>query len=208
MFGSHLSIAGGLHKALLAAEGYGMDTVQVFTKNQQQWRAKPLEPEEIALFRQHADRLGFRQIVAHASYLINLAAIDEGLWKKSIAAFAEEMDRCAQLGIAYLVVHPGAHGGAGEEAGIARVVAALKHILKERQRDVTGCLESTAGQGNSLGYRFEQLAAMLAPLDEAGFAQRVAVCVDTAHILAAGYDIRTAVVMRQVVVILGQMLPT
>jgi deoxyribonuclease IV len=207
MFGSHLSISGGMHKALLAAEGYGMDTVQVFTKNQQQWRAKPLDADEITLFTHHAQRLGFRQIVAHASYLINLAAGDGILWEKSSAAFAEEMARCDQLGIAFLVVHPGSHGGAGDAVGIARVVDALKRLFDEHPGNVTVCLEATAGQGNSLGHRFEQLAAMLTPLDKAGFARRVALCVDTAHILAAGYDIRTAEGTRQVLAEIDRIIP-
>src|SRR5689334_3767809 len=103
VFGSHLSISGGMHNALLAAEGYGMETVQVFTKNQQQWAARPLEEAGISEFRRHAERLEYWHIVAHDSYLINMAAADEGLWEKSVAAFAEEMRRCDQLGIAYLV---------------------------------------------------------------------------------------------------------
>src|SRR4051812_38975055 len=109
MFGSHLSIAGGMHNALLTAEKLHCDTVQVFTKSQKQWAAKPLEPEDIKEFRHHADRLHFKQIVAHASYLINLAAVDNAMWKKSVEAFAIEMQRCDQLHINYLVIHPGAH---------------------------------------------------------------------------------------------------
>jgi deoxyribonuclease-4 len=216
VFGSHLSIAGGRHKALLAAEKYGMETVQVFTqspqswglqgvidplftKNQQQWQAKPLEDLVIKEFRTHAERLSYNHIVAHDSYLINLAAPSTELWEKSIAAFAHEMQRCDQLGIPYLVTHPGAHVGAGEEAGIARVVSGMVRIL---QSDDTGkvavCLETTAGQGSTLGYRFEQLAAMLAGIDAAGFGHRVGVCVDTCHILAGGYDITTAAGTRAV----------
>src|SRR4051812_45499911 len=115
MFGSHLSIAGGMHNAFLSAEKYGMDTVQVFTKNQQQWRNRPLDEVAIKDFRSHAERLSFGHIVAHDSYLINLAAKDDFLWEKSIEAFAEEMRRCDQLAIPYLVTHPGAHVGTGEE---------------------------------------------------------------------------------------------
>ena len=124
MFGSHLSIAGGMHNALLAAEKLRLETVQVFTKNQQQWVAKPLEEGAIKEFRSHAERLGFGKIVSHASYLINLAAIDDGLWRKSMDAFVDEMRRCDQLGIPYLVIHPGAHCGSGEECGIGRVAEA------------------------------------------------------------------------------------
>lgn len=156
----------------------------------------------IGEFRTQAQRLGYGHIVAHDSYLINLAAPGAELWEKSIEAFEEEMRRCELLGIPYLVTHPGAHVGTGEEAGIARVVAAMVRILQRREKGggqdarvtggVTVCLETTAGQGTSLGYRFEQLAAMLAGIDAAGFGQRVAVCVDTCHILAGGYDITTA----------------
>ena len=190
MFGSHLSIAGGMHNALLAAEGYGMETVQVFTKNQQQWNARPLDPAAVKLFREHAERLGFQHIVAHDSYLINLAARDEALWEKSIGAFIHEMERCDQLGIRYLVTHPGAHVGSGEEAGVARVVAAMNRILRQQESgSVTVCLETTAGQGTCLGCTFEQLAAMIDGIEQK---HRVAVCVDTCHILAAGYNITTA----------------
>lgn len=199
MFGSHLSIAGSMHKALLSAEGYGMETVQVFTKSPQLWRVKPLDEEGIGAFRSHAERLGYGQIVAHDSYLINLAAPSEELWEKSIEAFAEEMRRCDQLAIPYLVTHPGAHVGTGEEAGIARVVAAVVRMLqKDEKGGVTVCLETTAGQGSTLGYRFEQLAVMLAGIDAAGFGHRVGICVDTCHILAGGYDITTAAGTRAV----------
>src|SRR6266540_1847446 len=120
MFGSHLSIAGGLHNALLGAEKFGMDTLQVFTKNQQQWAYQPLEESAIGEWRAHCGRLKFRQTVSHDSYLINLASPEEGLWRKSIALFIEELRRCGALGIPYMVTHPGAHMGAGEEAGLRR----------------------------------------------------------------------------------------
>ena len=113
MFGSHLSVAGGMHNALLAAESYGMETVQVFTKNQQQWNARPLDDAVIRAFKDHSERLNFHHIVAHDSYLINLASPDDALWEKSIDAFAHEMERCDHLGIPYLVAHPGAHVGYG-----------------------------------------------------------------------------------------------
>lgn len=187
-----------MHNALLAAEGYGMETVQVFTKNQQQWKAKPLDEAAVREFRSHCDRLSFSHVVAHDSYLINLAAPGPVLWEKSIAAFAHEMDRCEELGIPYLVTHPGAHVGTGEAAGIARVVDALTKIMRERKATpaganrVTVCLETTAGQGSTLGYRFEQLAEMLDAMDRAGFGEQFGVCVDTCHMLAAGYDITHA----------------
>jgi deoxyribonuclease-4 len=209
MFGSHLSIAGGLHNALLAAEKLKIDTVQVFTqspqswgfpsvteqaatKNQPQWAAKPLDESAIHTFRTHADRLGYQKIVAHDSYLINLASADPLLWEKSIAAFREEMRRCDQLGIAYLVTHPGAHCGTGEACGIARVIDAMNRILDEDKNGgegkVTVCLETTAGQGSCLGCSFDHLATMRRGIRHN---HRIGICVDTCHILAAGYDITT-----------------
>src|SRR5262249_11463690 len=114
MFGAHLSIAGGLHNALLSAKRYGMDAVQVFTKNQQQWRCKPLEQAAIGEWKSHVRRLRFsKRVVAHNSYLINLCATNEKFWRQSLELFAEEIRRCHQLGIRYLVAHPGAHMGAG-----------------------------------------------------------------------------------------------
>src|SRR5262245_13742397 len=123
MFGAHLSISGGLHNALLSAEKLGMQTVQVFTKNQQQWRVPPLASEVIDEWKRHAKRLKFKKTVAHASYLINLAAANPQFWRQSVQLFVEEIRRCHLLGIPYLVVHPGAHVGAGEEAGIRKVIA-------------------------------------------------------------------------------------
>lgn len=196
MFGSHLSIAGGMHHALLAAEALQCDTVQVFTKNQQQWKAPPLDAGAVARFRQEAQRLGFVDIVAHDSYLINLAAANEELREKSIAAFSHEMARCDELGIRYLVTHPGAHTGQGEEVGMARVIDAFRRIMKEHKKGrVIVCLETTAGQGSVLGYTFEQIAAMLAGI---GHASRFGVCMDTCHIFAAGYDISTPAKTRAV----------
>src|SRR4029078_13619068 len=121
---------------------------------------------------------------AHDSYLINLAAKDDFLWEKSIEAFAEEMRRCDQLAIPYLVTHPGAHVGTGEEAGIGRGIEGMVRILREQEKGkVTVCLETSAGGGRGLGCRFEQIAAMLKGIGRAGFGDRVAVCVDTCHIL-------------------------
>src|SRR5215213_9624434 len=117
MFGAHLSIAGGMHNALLKAEEFGCDTVQVFTKNQQQWKCSPLSGEHIKLWREHARRLKFKKTVSHDSYLINLAATNPQFWRQSVELFVEEINRCQLLGIPYLVTHPGAHMGEGDEAG-------------------------------------------------------------------------------------------
>jgi deoxyribonuclease-4 len=188
MFGSHLSIAGGHHNALLEAERLGFSTVQVFTKNQQQWKCKPLDAAVIAAWVIERDRLRFKHTISHDSYLINLAAIDPVLWEKSVALFVEELTRCELLGIPYLVTHPGAHMGAGEEAGLTRVVAALDVIHQQVPDSGTiTCLEITAGQGSSLGYKLEHLAEIIERVDEP---HRLGVCLDTAHLFAAGYDFR------------------
>src|SRR5688500_17281993 len=124
MFGSHLSIAGGLHNALLEAEKLGLETVQVFTKNQKQWKCKPLEAGACDEWASHCNRLKFKRTVSHDSYLINLAATNPAFWQQSVELFMEELRRCVALRIPYLVTHPGAHMGEGEEAGLTRVVAA------------------------------------------------------------------------------------
>jgi deoxyribonuclease-4 len=191
MFGSHLSVAGGLHNALLLAEHFGMQTVQVFTRNQQQWAAKPLSELEVSLWQTEAKRLRFRKTVSHASYLINLASPDETLWRKSVAAFTEEVRRCDALGIAYAVIHPGAHLDCGEDKGLARVVAAVDEVIAAAGADsrTTICLEVTAGQGSCLGHRLEHLAEVMQRVRRP---QRLGVCLDTAHLFAAGYDFRDA----------------
>jgi deoxyribonuclease-4 len=188
MFGSHLSVAGGVHNALLEAEKLRMDTVQVFTKNQQQWKCKPLDVGVIAEWKSHRDRLKFSRTVSHDSYLINLGSPDDGLWEKSVELFAEEISRCAILGIPYLVTHPGAHVGSGEEAGLKRVAKGLDRAYSAANGNgVTTCLEITAGQGSSLGYRLEHLAEIIS---KSSNSRRLGVCLDTAHLFAAGYDIR------------------
>lgn len=188
MFGSHLSISGGMHNALLQAEKLGMDCVQVFTKNQQQWKCSPLADEAIANWRTHCDRLAFEHTVSHDSYLINLASPDEALRRKSIELFVEELSRCVALRIPYLVTHPGAHMGEGEDAGLRRVAESLDEVHAVVPADgVITCLEITAGQGSSLGYRLEHLASIIEQVKEP---KRLGVCLDTAHLFAAGYDFR------------------
>src|SRR3712207_3230328 len=188
MFGSHLSIAGGMHNALLKAEELGCATVQVFTKNQKQWKCSPLGEGEVCAWTDHCKRLKFKRTVSHDSYLINLASPDEVMWRKSVELFIEEVSRCATLGIPYLVTHPGAHMGAGEEAGLTKIVAALDVIHDAVPAGgVTTCLEVTAGEGASLGYKLGDLAGIM---DRVKAPKRLAVCLDTAHLFAAGYDFR------------------
>jgi deoxyribonuclease-4 len=188
-FGAHMSISGGLHKAFGHGERAGCDTVQIFSKNQQQWRGKPLTEQDIALFQAEQQRTGFEPLIVHDSYLINLASPKDDLWEKSIAAFADELERCAALGIPYLVTHPGAHVGSGEEVGLRREADALNRLFDAGTGTPTMVLlETTAGQGTTLGYRFEHLAMLI---DLVGQDDRIGICVDTCHLLAAGYDIRT-----------------
>lgn len=189
LFGAHMSIAGGLHKALEAASSYGMDTVQLFTKSPSQWAAKPIDDAAIATFKQRLGETGLRQPTAHDSYLINLAAPDAALYRKSLDAFVHEVETADRLGLAYLVTHPGSPTDGDEKAGLKRVATALDAVC-ERCPDATVriLLETTAGQGNSLGHRFEHLAWLL---DNVARPERFAVCLDTCHVLAAGYGLST-----------------
>jgi deoxyribonuclease-4 len=194
MFGSHLSIAGGMHNALTTAEALGLDTVQVFTKNQKQWAASPLADEAVSKWKDGCGRLKYEHTVSHDSYLINLASQDPAAWAKSVDAFTEELRRCVALGIPYLVTHPGAHLGTGEDVGLARVAEGLDEVHrrlpaggKEGEPVTLTCLEITAGQGTCLGYKLEHLATII---DKVKDPDRLAVCLDTAHLFAAGYDFR------------------
>lgn len=187
--GAHMSIAGGVDKAVLRGQQTGCETIQVFTKNNLHWAAPPLKDETIANWYRNLAQTEIGPVVAHDSYLINLASPDDTLWQKSLDAFAVELARCETLNIPYLVMHPGAHTGSGEEAGLRRIATALDRAF-ERVPDaqVMVLLETTAGQGTGLGYRFEHLARIieLAAADE-----RLGACFDTCHALAAGYEIRT-----------------
>ena len=189
LFGAHMSIAGGMDRAVDRAQMVGCDALQVFTKNNNQWRAAPFRDGEVEAFRRRLRETGIGPVVAHDCYLINLAARAAPLWKKSLAAFIVELDRCATLGIPYLVTHPGSHGGAGEAEGARRVAEALEAALMAVAGPMV-LLETTAGQGTSLGWRFEQLAAIRAAVG-AGARPRIGVCLDTCHLFAAGYDFRT-----------------
>jgi deoxyribonuclease IV len=186
-FGAHMSIAGGCHRAVLAAQAVGFQTVQLFTKNNNQWRAPELADEQVVAFRDALETTGVEDPVAHTSYLINLASPDEALWTRSIEAMIVELQRCHQLGIGDLVVHPGAHMGSGEEAGLRRVAQAIEEIHSQTKgMGVTIDLETTAGQGSSLGHRFEHLQAILELVHGS---VPLGVCVDTCHIFAAGYSL-------------------
>jgi deoxyribonuclease IV len=189
LFGAHLSIAGGCHNAVTRAIEYGCQTVQIFTKNANQWEGKPLTLEDRALFRKMLRRSGLKCPTAHDSYLINLASSDEKLYRRSLEAFIDEVERAEALGLKYLVMHPGAHMGAGEEAGLARVAAALDEVHSRCAAcKVKVLLETTAGQGSALGHRFEHLATILKLVAEP---RRLGVCLDTCHVFVAGYPLGT-----------------
>jgi deoxyribonuclease-4 len=189
-FGAHMSISGGVAKSFARGLQVGCEAMQIFTKSERQWAAKPLLPEDIAAFRAEQARSGIGPVVVHDSYLINLAAPADELWEKSIAAFAHELERCDALSIPYIVTHPGAHTGSGEEAGLAREAVALNRLFEQGVGgDTMVLLETTAGQGSCLGNRFEHLARLFELVPR--YHHRLGVCVDTCHIFAAGYDIRT-----------------
>lgn len=189
-FGSHLSVAGGMHHAIEAARRLKLDTVQVFVKNQRQWRAPPLVAEAVARWHRERAASGFEQIVAHATYLINLASPDAGLRDRSCEALREELERCDALAIRYLVLHPGSAVGLDVPAALRNVAKSLNRVLAACPRlSVLPLLETTAGQGRTLGRTFDELAQILGALDQP---ERAGVCIDTCHVFAAGYDIRDA----------------
>jgi len=189
LLGAHMSIAGGVDKALLLGKTVDCEAIQIFTKSSRQWAAKPYSKEEIELFTLNRKTTGITTVIAHDSYLLNLGSPDDALRKRSLAAFIDELERCEALGVSNLVAHPGAHVGAGENEGIKTIARSLDEAHKACPGySVKVTLEITAGQGSNLGYRFEQIANMIDATKES---DRLKVCFDTEHAFAAGYDIRT-----------------
>lgn len=189
LLGSHLSIAGGYYKAVDAAAALGMGTCQIFTKNNNQWHGKPLSDDDIRLFREAVARTGIQQPCAHNSYLINVASPDDALWQKSVDALVVEVERAEALGLVGVVMHPGASVKSTAEEGLQRIVAGLDEThQRTRGVKVHLWLETTAGQGSCLGWRFEELAQILAEVAEP---ERLGVCFDTCHVFAAGYGLQT-----------------
>ena len=189
LLGAHTSISGGVSKAIERAEKLGFTAIQIFTKNNNRWFSKPLEEEEINKFKTKFLSSNVKLVVSHDSYLINLCAVKPELLEKSRKAFVDELERCEILDIPYLNFHPGSHTGRGEEEGL-KVVAESINIAHEKTKGfkVSSMLELTAGQGTTLGYKFEHIAKIIEMVEEK---ERMSVCIDTAHIFAAGYDIRT-----------------
>ena len=205
LIGSHVSIQGGIETSVDRAIKLNFTAMQIFTKNNNQWLGKEISNNQASLFRQKVENSSLRSIIAHDSYLINLCAIDKDVLEKSRKAFVDEIRRCEILRIDYLNFHPGAHGGAGTKNGI-QIIADSINIAHEATPDsqVFSMLETTAGQGNSIGHRFEELREIIDLVDDKN---RMCVCIDTAHIFAAGYDLRTmessAEVFREFAEIIG-----
>jgi deoxyribonuclease-4 len=190
LWGGHVSVAGGVARAPQRGAACGLAAIQIFTRNQNRWENPPVDVAEAAGFRAERARWRIACVASHGSYLPNLASPDRALWRRSVAAVAQELARCRALGVDQLIFHPGAHMGAGEAAGIARVARALEMLLE--QDGAPGgtrlLLESTAGQGTQLGWRFAHLRDILGAIRRP---ERVGVCLDTAHAFAAGHDLRT-----------------
>lgn len=185
LLGTHVSIAGGIEKAFPRGEAVGCTAIQVFTRNASRWQAKPLLSESVRAFRAARKESGIGYVAAHDSYLINLASPDPELRTKSIVTFIDEMERCSELGIEDLVMHPGAHVGQGAEEGMATLVESFRRVFAEAPPNVRVLVENTAGQGTCLGASFEELAEILDRLPQGN----LAICFDTCHAFAAGYDL-------------------
>lgn len=195
LLGAHMSIRGGVSMAIERARSIQCTAMQIFVKNNMQWFARPLSPEEIRAFLNHTQRREVSSVFGHANYLINLAAMNPQFRTNSIRALAEELIRADQLELPFLVVHPGAHLGAGEEAGLDTIVESIDCVFAVLPKIKTRlALETTAGQGSCLGNKFEHLAYIISRVREP---ERLCVCLDTAHVFAAGYDISTESAFRK-----------
>ena len=187
LLGAHMSIGGGVHMAIERGCSINCTAIQMFVKNNMQWFARPLMPDEIRAFLEHQQRGNLLSIFAHANYLINLAATNPQFHANSIRALSEELTRGDQLELPFLVLHPGAHLGAGEEAGLKKIVASIDAVFRKVPKvNIRIALETTAGQGSCLGSKFEHLAYIISHVHEP---ERLCVCLDTAHVFEAGYDI-------------------
>jgi deoxyribonuclease-4 len=190
LLGAHTSTSGGVSKSVDLAEKLGFTAMQIFTKNNNRWFQKPLEEEEIESYKSKLKKSNVKFVVSHDSYLINLCATNKDFLKKSREAFLDELERCELLGIPFLNFHPGAHLGAGEKESI-KIIAESINISHNKTKGykVSSMLEATAGQGTAIGYRFEHLREIIDLIEEK---ERMSVCIDTAHIFAAGYDIKNS----------------
>ncbi|NOY68714.1 MAG: deoxyribonuclease IV [Deltaproteobacteria bacterium] len=189
LLGAHFSIAGGIWKAVYAAASYGCNALQIFTKNASTWKEKTISDKESSTFLKAMRKTGVAYAATHASYLINLAGPDRKKSAKSVTALENELIRCDAIGIADLVLHPGSHMGDGEKAGIARIASNINQVFARMPKiKARILLETTAGQGTSLGHTFPQITAIIDMIEDK---DRIGVCLDTCHVFAAGYDMRT-----------------
>jgi deoxyribonuclease-4 len=197
LLGAHTSTSGGVSISVDLAAKLGFTAIQIFTKNNNRWFQKPFEEKEIEAFKTKLKNSKIRFVVAHDSYLINLCATDKEILKKSHIAFLDELERCELLGIPHLNFHPGSHLGAGEDDGI-KLIAESINIAHDKTRGfmVSSMLETTAGQGTAIGYRFEQLQKIIELVEQKG---RMTVCIDTAHVFAAGYDIKDPINFKKII---------
>src|SRR6266481_9348258 len=195
LLGAHMSIGGGAHMAIERACSINCTAMQMFVKNNMQWFARPLTPDEIHAFLDHQQRAQLGAVFAHANYLINLAATNPQFHANSLRPLAEELIRADHLGLPFLVMHPGAHLGEGEEAGLQKITASIDAIWQVIPKVKTRiALETTAGQGSCIGYRFEQIAHIINNVREP---ERICICLDTAHIFAAGYDLGSEIAVKK-----------
>ena len=189
LLGAHMSIAGGIEKSLLRGHELKCNTIQIFTKSSRSWHEKQLKESEIIAFHEAEKKTGIDPVISHCNYLVNLASPDRSIYQKSVSSMFSEMERCELLGIECLVMHPGSHKGSGEAAGIEKIADAI-NLLHQKTSGfrVKILLETTAGQGTNLGYRLEQIAGIIERVEEKS---RIEFCLDTCHVFAAGYELRT-----------------
>jgi len=188
LVGAHMSISGGTHKSIARGEAIGCTAIQIFNKSSRSWHAKALSQEEINLFKSTQKASSIKIVISHTSYLINICSPNAQTEKKSVAALHVELDRCEQLGIPYLVLHPGSHVKSGEEVGIEKIAKNLDLILGKSKGITKILLETMAGQGTNIGHTFEQLKAIRSKCKQK---RKIGICLDTCHIFAAGYNINT-----------------
>jgi len=187
--GAHTSIAGGVSQALVRGQSIGCEAIQIFTKNQRRWGEPELPPQEIAAFKELQAETGIHPVISHNSYLVNIGSPDDELWRRSVDSLICELERCEALGLPYMNMHPGSHLGSGEEVGLRRIAEGLDRVHGATPGyGVVTLLETTAGQGTDLGCSFSQLASII---EMVVHAERMGLCLDTCHIFAAGYELRT-----------------
>ena len=204
ILGAHLSIAKGLHKAIYEAEKLNCNALQIFTKNATTWKEKHVTSDDIDLFKRAMEETGIKKIASHTSYLINLAATDKKKHAMSRKALKDELIRSSSLGIPYVVLHPGSHMGSGEQKGIEQISDSINEIFSGiPDLNTRLLLETTAGQGSGIGHRFEQIASILEKIENI---DKAGVCLDTCHIFAAGYDIRTGEVYNETIKIFDEII--